>query len=86
MAYVNVTKRHEKRVIDPATFKIITMVKERVLTVEEYVERNNWCIENCKEKHKWVGGAVEPHFVYTSYKAIWFKTEQDAMGFKLRWC
>ena len=85
MVYVNVTKLHSRRVIDPATFQMVTMKRERVLTVEEYTKRDNWCIENCKEKYGWIGGEVEPQFTYTSFKKIWFETEQDAMGFKLRW-
>ncbi|KKN05913.1 hypothetical protein LCGC14_1082420 [marine sediment metagenome] len=82
---IDVTKLYSRRVIDPATYKMITKTKARVLTVEEYDERNDWCIENCEGKYEWVGGIVERHFRYTSCKKICFENEHDAMAFKLRW-
>lgn len=86
MLYViNVAKIQSKQVIDPKTYQIITMKKERVLTIEEYDEHNDWCIENCEGKYEWIGGIVERHFRYTSCKKICFENEHDAMAFKLRW-
>jgi len=64
---------HYARMIENRDCKIMISFPGAI-PMQDAVGYIDWCKENCNERY----------FVYNEYY-IFFKTEEDAMAFKLRW-